>query len=616
MRFHMLLVAGLVFMLGANPNFGQVIREADMPIATEFNYAKPSYDYETVPGDPLGVKIYTMQNGMRIYMSVNKLEPRIQTNIAVRAGSKHDPAETTGLAHYLEHMLFKGTRNIGSLNWEKEETLLQEISDLYEKHRFEEDPEKRKEIYRAIDSVSNVAATYVAANEYDKMVSALGAKGTNAYTWVEQTVYINDIPTNELERWFELESERFSECVLRLFHTELEAVYEEFNIGQDRDFRKVLKVVNEVLFPSHPYGTQTTIGEGEHLKNPSHVKIQEYFSTYYVPNNMAIILAGDFDPDEVVAMAEKHFGKYQAKEVPEFTFEEQPEMSKVVRRDVFGQEAEFVQMSWRFDGANSEDADYLNLISGLLYNGQAGLIDLDLLQKQQILEARAFSWQFEDYSTFTMDGKPREGQELKDVEELLLKELDKIRKGEFDDWLMEAVINDYELSEIRRNESNRARAGVMTNAFIKGTDWDHYVSRLERMRQISKEDLIAFADEHFQQNFVVVYKRTGEDPNVFKVEKPAITPVSVNREQSSDFAADFMSRQGATLEPEFLDYETQIQTADLETGLPLDYIHNESNPTFRLNYVFDMGRNSDKLLPTGHHIFTIPRHRQVQSGRP
>ena len=138
--------------------------------------APVKYDYETVPGDPLGVKIYTLRNGMKLYMSVNKNEPRIQTNIAVRAGSKHDPAETTGLAHYLEHMLFKGTRNIGALNWEEEQKLLTKISDLYEQHRAETDPAKRKEIYAQIDETSNAAAKLVAANEYDKMVSSLGRK--------------------------------------------------------------------------------------------------------------------------------------------------------------------------------------------------------------------------------------------------------------------------------------------------------------------------------------------------------------------------------------------------------------------------------------------------------
>ncbi len=560
--------------------------------------AKAQYDYETVPGDPLGVKIYTLANGMKMYMSVNKDEPRIQTNIAVRAGSKHDPAETTGLAHYLEHMMFKGTRKLGALNWEEEQKMLTEISDLYEQHRMETDSAKRKAIYAEIDKTSGEAAKLVAANEYDKLVSALGAKGTNAYTWVEQTVYVNDIPSNELNRWLKLESERFKEVVLRLFHTELEAVYEEFNINQDRDFRKVSAAMNAALYPTHPYGTQTTIGKGEHLKNPSHVKIQEYFSTYYAPNNMAIILAGDFNPDMAVAFAERTFGTYKSKPIPEFTYEKQPAITEVVRKEVFGQEAEYLEIGWRFDGAdNAREVALLNMLRGILYNRQAGLMDLNLLQKQEVLEARASVQTFEDFSKFSLTGKPREGQKIEDVEKLLLAELDKVKAGDFPDWLPDAVVKDMKLSEIRNNESNGARAYFMTTAFILGVDWERYVNRFAEMEKLTKEDIVNFAQKRFNDNYVVVYKRSGEDETVAKVEKPAITAVELNRAEQSDFTEKFLASEAGRLEPEFLDYEDQIAKKDLSIGVPLDYIKNENNPTFSMNYILEMGKRHDKMLP-------------------
>lgn len=566
---------------------------------TSPNGVKPTpltFDYESVPGDPLGVKIYTLKNGMKLYMSINDAEPRIQTNVPVRAGSKHDPAETTGLAHYLEHMMFKGTSKMGALNWPEEQKLLQKISDLYEQHRKETDPEKRKAIYAQIDETSNAAAKLVAANEYDKMVSSLGARGTNAYTWVEQTVYVNDIPTNELERWMKLESERFQQLVLRLFHTELEAVYEEFNINQDRDFRKVSQVVNETLFPTHPYGTQTTIGKGEHLKNPSHVKIHEYFNTYYKPNNMAIVLAGDFDPQDAIAYAEKYFGTYQAAPIPPFKYEPQPELKQVVRKEVLGQEAPYVQIAWKGGGANSSDNDYLTMIYRLLFNGRAGLIDLDLLQKQQVLEARASVTPMEDYSVFQLYGKPREGQTLEEVEAMLLAELDKIKKGQFDEWLIKACIKDLKLSEIRANESNNARASQMTNAFILGTKWEDYVARFDRLEKLTKADIVRFANQKFRDNYVVVYKRNGIDPNVPKVEKPAITPVAVNRTETSKFTEKFLAEESPRLQPVFLDFKKDIQTKKLASGVELDYIKNKNNPTFMLDYIVEMGKTSDKEL--------------------
>ena len=215
---------------------------------------------KTIADDPLKVQIYTLRNGMTLFLSVNPEEPRIHTNIIVRAGSKQDPADATGLAHYMEHMLFKGTSRIGALDWAQESKFLEQISDLYEQHRVTQDPEVRRKIYQNIDRLSSEAARLVAPNEYDLLSGAIGAKDTNAYTSVDQTVYINDIPSNELKRWMRLESERFRMMALRLFHTELETVYEEFNIGQDQDNRKVNRLIREALFPNHPYGTQTTIG--------------------------------------------------------------------------------------------------------------------------------------------------------------------------------------------------------------------------------------------------------------------------------------------------------------------------------------------------------------------
>ncbi len=554
-------------------------------------------DLTTVPNDPLKVQIHTLANGMKIYMSVNKKEPRIQTNIAVRTGSKQDPADATGLAHYLEHMLFKGTDKMGSLDWEKEKVMLEKISDLYEQHRNTKDETERKEIYAEIDKVSNEAAKLVAANEYDKMVSSLGAKGTNAYTWVEQTVYVNDIPSNELERWMQLESERFKMVVLRLFHTELEAVYEEFNISQDNDGRKSNAALREMLFPTHPYGTQSTIGTGQHLKNPSHEKIIAYFKKHYIPNNMALVLAGDFEPAKVIAMAEKYFGDYKTQEKPKFTYTPCPPRTKITKREVVGKEAPFLDLAWRFDGADSDDPIKLMMLKGILSNGQAGLMDINISQQQKALEADAWLWPYEDYTVFGLYGQPRKGQSLEELKELLLNELSKIKNGEFDEWLMPAVIKDYKLSEIRSNENNRSRAGAMTNAFIKNIEWDRYVRRFDIMKNLTKSDIVTFANEHLVDNYAIIYKREGEDKDAVKVEKPNITPVSLNREQSSEYTQNFMSKSAPSMSPVFIDFKKEIQSTTLNGGLVLDYIPNKNNETFSLDYILEMGKLSDPLLP-------------------
>ena len=269
------------------------------------------YKYETVKGDQMQTRIYTLENGLKVYLSVNTEKPRIQTFIAVRTGSKNDPAETTGLAHYLEHLMFKGTKQFGTTDPDAEAVLLNDIERRYEEYRLITDPELRRQKYHEIDSVSQLAARYFIPNEYDKLMAAIGAEGTNAYTSNDVTCYTEDIPSNEVENWARIQGDRFQNMVIRGFHTELEAVYEEYNIGIAQDSRKLWEAMSKMLFPTHPYGTQTTIGTQEHLKNPSIVNIKNYFNKWYRPNTVAICMAGDFNPDEVIAIIDRYFCEWK-----------------------------------------------------------------------------------------------------------------------------------------------------------------------------------------------------------------------------------------------------------------------------------------------------------------
>jgi len=553
---------------------------------------------EQFENDPFQVKKYTLKNGLQVFLSINPYHPTLSTQIAVRAGSKHDPAETTGLAHYMEHMLFKGTSNIGTSNWQEEKVLLEEIAELYEKHRNAGSDDERKEIYLQIDQKSYQAAKLTIPGEYDKLASSIGAKGTNAYTWFEQTVYLNTIPSNELERWIALEAERFSQLTLRLFHTELETVYEEFNISQDKDIRKVSNLLHSALFPNHPYGTQTTIGSAEHLRNPSHFNIHRFFSTYYVPNNMAIILAGDLDPDKTIALIEKYWGNKKSADIPAFNFDEQPPVREVKRMEALGQESPFIQMAWRLPGANTDTPYLLSLIQHICYNQQAGLLDLNINQQQLVLESEAWTWFHEDYSAFGFYGKPREGQSLEELENLLLDQLDLLLEGNFPDWLPEAVCNDFRLGELKSLQSNEARTNGITQAFILGIPWKKYATRVSDMVHFSKEDIIHFAKKYLSRdNYAIVYKRKGEDPNVIKVEKPPITAVEINRDGSSDFANAFLSTESPRLKPVFVSYQDNIRREELFPGIPVHYVKNPDNELFRLDFIFPVGKMHDPLLP-------------------
>ena len=554
-----------------------------------------SYEYEMVENDPLNTMIYTLENGLKIYMSVNRDEPRIQTNIAVNTGSKQDPSDATGLAHYLEHMLFKGTSEIGTINWEEESKELKKISDLYEKRRTVLNEEDRSFIYQQIDSISGVAAQYAVANEYDKMISSLGAKGTNAYTSLERTVYINDIPSNELEKWLMIESERFSELVLRLFHTELETVYEEFNRGQDNDWRLAWYSMMKALFKKHQYGTQTTIGTSEDLKNPSMEKIHQYFNEKYVPNNMAIILSGDFNPDETVKLIEKYFGDYQSKEVPEFKVLKEEPITKPEEITIQGSTSDWVDIGFRLPGVEAEDIYMLPLLDAILSNGKAGLIDLNLIKSQKILGGYSQYMIAKDYSFFKLHGQPRQGQSLVEVKELLLSELNRIKNGQFNDWMLSAIIKNFKLDDQKRNESNSYRARKMTNAFILDQNWETVVNQNKKLTSLTKNDIVVFANKYFNNNYILLNKLNGT-PNSIKVKKPKITTVPLNRDTSSQFALNFQSLPSKRMEPIFNNYNEDVREFKLNNNIPAFYVRNTTNEIFSLSYILDMGKFSDKEL--------------------
>ncbi|MEE2700384.1 MAG: insulinase family protein [Bacteroidota bacterium] len=553
--------------------------------------------YETAKNDPLNARIYTLDNGLKVYLTVYKDAPRIQTNIAIRAGSKNDPADATGLAHYLEHMLFKGTDMYGSLDYEKEKPLLDKIEALYEEYRSiaMTDTVNRERIWNQIDSTSGEAAKYAIANEYDKMLSGIGAKGTNAYTSNEKTVYVNDIPSNQIEKWLKIEVERFRNPVLRLFHTELETVYEEKNRGLDSDGRKMFEALLDGLFPYHQYGQQTTIGTIEHLKNPSLMEINKYYKKYYVPNNMAICLSGDFDFDETIKLIDKYWGRKQKGEELTFDVIQESAITQPVVKEVYGPEAARLYLGFRFPGSASNSTNKLALIDMILSNSTAGLIDLNLNQEQKIIGGGCFPYVLKDYSMHGFYGTPKQGQSLEEVKDLLLAEIEKVKSGDFPDWLIPAIINDFKLEQIKKYESNNERADQFVEAFILDLPWKDFANTINEIAKLTKQDIIDFANQYYGNNYVVVYKRQGIDESVMKVKKPKITPVDVNRTSESDFLTEIMDEEVSEIEPVFLDFETDIQKSKIGDVVVL-HKENTENDIFKLSYKIKKGTNASPVF--------------------
>lgn len=558
--------------------------------------AGKQYSYTTVPNDPFNVRTYTLDNGLKVFMTVKKGAPRIQTCIAVRVGSKNDPKETTGLAHYFEHMMFKGTSNFGTSNWEQEKILIDAIEQQFEVYRELIDTAQRSAVYRVIDSLSYEASKFAIPNEYDKLMSAIGSTGTNAGTSWDYTNYTENIPANELENWAKIQSDRFGDNVLRLFHTEIETVYEEKNMSLTNDSRRSMEATMFALFPNHPYGQQTNLGSQEHLKNPSMKTIREFFYKHYVPNNMAIVLAGDFDPDEAIKIVDKYFSKLQRKEDIKFTFEPEAPITAPIVREIVGLEAENISIAYRSAGAGSKDELICDMLSSMLYNGKAGLMDLNINQKQLVLRSYAYSMALNDHGVFLLAGTPKQGQTLDQVKDLLLAQLDLIKKGEFPDWMLEATINNLKYEMEKASESLRGRGMIITYAYLNNVDWAKRCRYVEDLSKVTKQDIIDFANANFNDNYVVVYKKQGKPADIAKVQKPAITPIEVNRDIESSYFKEIKENLGSPIAPDFVDYKAAISHAMINKNVPLLYTQNKENNTFDMIYLFEMGSYNDKKL--------------------
>lgn len=552
------------------------------------------------PKDPMQAHIYQLDNGLMVYLTQNKEEPRFYAEIAVRAGSKHDPQDATGIAHYLEHMLFKGSQKIGTLNYEKEKVHLDRIEALYEQHFGETDPEKRAAIYAQINAENQLAAAYAIPNELDRLYTAMGERGVNAHTWVEETVYKVELPANRLAQWAKTEAERFHEPVFRLFQTELETVYEEKNRSLDNKGRVIRQAVQEQFYKVHPYRV-TTLGTVEHLKNPSLKRMYEFYRTYYVPNNMAIFISGDIDIDETIQLIEREFSLWERGELPPFPDYEEPALNAVERVEVQYPGEEYVLLAFRTAKRTHEDAEALQILDMILDNATAGLINLNLNQQQKVRQAGSYPYLLNDYGAQYLWGIPKQGQTLEEVEALLLEQIDLIKAGQFEDWIIPAIVTDFGKSVKQEQESNSSRVGLMRDSYLGFEEWSHAVRTLDRMAKIDKRDIVEVANRYFNGGYVAGYRRDGEQ-DIPEITKPPIDKIDIDASRQSAFFAAMMAMPFAEIEPTYLVPERDFTTRELAGGNKLYYARNPLNDLFDFSIAIDLGSLTENRLPIAREL--------------
>jgi predicted Zn-dependent peptidase len=529
-----------------------------------------------------------------VYLSPNHQAPRIAAYIAVRTGSKNDPKDSTGLAHYLEHMLFKGTQSMGTLDYAKEKPFLDRIDALYDEHFHAKDPVERARIYKQIDEQNLQAVKFEIPNEIAKIYRQLGFHGLNAFTSDEETVFVVDLPSNRVDAWAKLESARFARPVFRLFQSELEAVYEEKNRGMDNAERILGEALNKKLYKVHPYGQQTTIGELEHLKNPSLTQMYAYFRTWYHPNNMAIVLSGDFERAPMLKLLEKNFGSWKPAPLPKPKVWPLPPPNGTERLEVKYEAEEKVVIAWPTVPALHPDADAITVLDMLMDNSAAGLINLELGQAQKVKAAGSGPSFYNDAGDWEMWAVPKRGQSLEEAEGLLLETLGHLKAGQFTDDDLKAVITSFEVGEKSRLESNEARTGFMAESFIRLQPWPEAVGRLDRLRRVTKQDVLRAAAKYLGDNRVIAYRRNGKAV-IPSIAKPNFTKVDIDEARRSEFARAVLAMPAQPIEPRWLVEGRDYLTAALPPGT-LYAARNPFNDLFSLSFIFDRGSRQERDL--------------------
>lgn len=552
----------------------------------------PPPRFRTYEDDPIEVKEVVLDNGLTVLLSEYHERPEVFGAVVVRTGGANDPADNTGMAHYLEHMLFKGTTELGTSDWAAEKPLMDEITRLYDELASAKTEEQRAKLQAQIGKTVEKTYQYAIPNELDKMLAEIGGTGINAFTTEDETVYHNSFPASQIDAWLDIYAHRFSDPVFRLFPTELEAVYEEKNISMDRFEVKLFESFMQKAFPEHPYGTQQVIGEVEHLKRPSLTVMRDYFDRYYVPNNMALVLAGDFEADAILPAIEQHFGTWQRGPDPEagtgtvdpFDGREQFNVRLTpLRAGAFG---------FRTVPFGHEDYAALAVVRELLYNDQSsGYLD-ELIENGDLLIVFPFPQELAAHGLDLIFYAPKIlGQSFRRAEKLVLEQYHRIGRGDFDEEQMRAVRDSLRLQADLGWEDNESRGLAMSDVFVRGLSWQDHLDYLDRLSKLTREDVMRVARTYYGDDFLLMRSRMGF-PRKTRLEKPHYPSVKPKSGTSSKFYR--ASKERAQPEPRvtFVDFEGDVERTQIRPGVVLQRNPNPLNDSYSLELRFGVGTDA------------------------
>lgn len=550
----------------------------------------------------LEVEQYTLSNGLTIMLNSDPNASQVYGAMVVKAGSKNDPHDATGIAHYLEHLLFKGTDKMGTANFELEKPHLDSITLLYDQLGKTQDETERENIRKQINEQSVKASKHGLPNEFDNLLKGIGSTGVNAFTSADMTVYHNSFPPEQMDKWMQLYSERFRNPIFRSFQSELEVVYEEKNRAMDGVDRKLFELLNANLFKNHPYGTQTTLGTVEHLKNPSLSKMYDFFNTYYVANNMGLILCGNFNIEEVKPLIKKHFSSMRQGVIPKAPEYEKTVFSKNEIMTIKSTPIKLELLGCRGIPEVHEDRAAIDVLVSLLVNqSETGYLD-KLSLDRKVLAAELFELSYKEDGALILIIVPKLiGQSFGEAEKLVLGEISKLKEGIAEEAL-EIVKTELYRQHETSIENYRYRTYWLMDAFSNNTTWDYQLKYSERINAVTEKDVIRVLEKYLLQPYFTLRSKRGT-PEKTVLEKPGFEPVIPDGETVSDYAKAFKEIKILPLKPRFIDLENDAEIVDLNESNRLYAVKNPMNEIFNLRVEFEVGTDSIKGLDMASDLF-------------
>ena len=541
------------------------------------------------------IKTTTLDNGLKVVMCEDHSSPKAYGAVYVHAGSKNDPADATGMAHYFEHIMFKGTDKIGTINWAAEKVYLDSIDIMYDKLHETTDVNQRAAIQKKINELSIKSTDYAIPNEVDVILTKMGGTGLNAGTAYDQTMYFNYFPANQIEKWMDVYVERFRYPVFRLFQSELETVYEEKNMYGDEPLNAATEYMFKEVFGEHPYG-RPVIGLTEHLKNPQTSKMREFFNTYYVANNMTLILVGDFYIDEIEPMVAEKFGVWKSGELPKQPEYKLPEFKGQTIKEVRMTPVKMGILAWR--GVKVSDPDYLplSIACSIFSNGETGIMDKEMIDGN-IMAAMLMPLSLEDHGANIILYVPKLiGQSHEKAEEIVLASLEKLKNGDFSDDLFEAIRTNMLMERMRQTEDFQHLSQLFLELEMRGMTYDDYLAETERIKKITKEEVVKMANIYFTENFLDIRSKMGF-PDKDKVDKPNWKPIEAkNTDAKSSFARNIERKEVPAVQPQVIRFGKDVVITKANDKFTLFSTQNPYNNIFTLSVEYNHGTIDDPDL--------------------